>query len=425
MTEQLIPATSSDDRPRGADGALRRRAAAVIPGGMYGHQSAVPLPPEYPQFMRGGRGARIWDVDGNEYVDLMCSYGPVVLGHQHAAVEAAARAQADRGDCQNGPGEVMVELAELLVTTVRHADWAMFAKNGTDATTMCCTIARAHAGRSHILVARGAYHGAAPWCTPRLAGVTSADRANLGHYTFNDLESVTTAARDAGSDLAAIVVSPFKHDAGFDQELVDPAFARGLRALCDETGAALILDDVRCGFRLHLGSSWEPIGVLPDLSAWSKSIANGHPLAAALGAGRFRDAAASIFVTGSFWFSAAPMAAAIATIGALRDEGAIEVMDRCGTLLRAGILEQAAARGIEVNYTGPAAMPYLTFPGDREHQLGAVFAAAAIRSGLYLHPRHNWFISAAMTDADLAKALAATDEAFAAVQASQHEGGIT
>jgi glutamate-1-semialdehyde 2,1-aminomutase len=424
MTEQLTPVASSDRRPRETDRMLRRRAAAVIPGGMYGHQSAGPLPPEYPQFMRSGRGARIWDVDGTEYVDLMCSYGPIVLGHQHPAVEAAARAQAELADCQNGPGEAMVELAELLVATVQHADWAMFAKNGTDATTVCCTIARAQTGRSKILVATGAYHGAAPWCTPRLAGVTAADRANLGHYTFNDLESVTAAAAEADLDLAGIVVSPFKHDAGYDQELVDPAFARGLRELCNQTGAALILDDVRCGFRLHLGSSWEPIGVLPDLSAWSKAIANGHPLAAVLGSGRFRDGAARIFVTGSFWFSAAAMAAGIATIGALRDEGAIEAMDRTGTALRAGIVKQANERGIEINYTGPAAMPYLTFAGDRDHELGSVFAAAAIRGGLYLHPRHNWFISAAMTDADLAKALAATDEAFAAVRALL-EGGNT
>jgi glutamate-1-semialdehyde 2,1-aminomutase len=424
MTDQLTPAASSDQRPRETDRMLRRRAAAVIPGGMYGHQSAGPLPPEYPQFMRGGRGARIWDVDGNEYVDLMCSYGPVVLGHQHPAVEAAARAQAERADCQNGPGEVMVDLAELLVATVQHADWAMFAKNGTDATTMCCTIARAQTGRSKILVALGAYHGAAPWCTPRLAGVTRADRANIEYYKFNDLDSVIAGAAAAGDDLAAIVVSPFKHDAGYDQELVDPGFARGLRQLCTDTGAALILDDVRCGFRLHLGSSWEPIGVLPDLSAWSKAIANGHSLAAVVGSGRFRDAAASIFVTGSFWFSAAAMAAAIATITALRDEGAIETMDRVGTALRAGILEQASARGISINYTGPPPMPYLTFASDRDHELGSAFAAAAIRAGLYIHPRHNWFISAAMTDADLAKALEATDEAFAAVQ-ERLEGGNT
>jgi glutamate-1-semialdehyde 2,1-aminomutase len=415
MTDQATQVAGRDARPRSMDEQLRRRARAVIPGGMYGHQSAGPLPPAFPQFMREGLGARVWDVDGNEYVDLMCSYGPVVLGHRHPAVEAAAAAQAELADCQNGPGAVMVDLAELLVDTVQHAEWAIFAKNGTDATTICCTIARAHTGKSRILVATGAYHGAAPWCTPRLAGVTTADRANLGYYTYNDLASVQAAVASAGADLAGIVVSPFKHDAGFDQELVDPEFARGLRELCTQTGAALILDDVRCGFRLHLGSSWEPIGVLPDLSAWSKAIANGHPLAAVLGSGAFADAAASIFVTGSFWFSAAAMAAAIATIGALRDEGAIEAMDRMGAALRAGILQQAADRGIAISYTGPAVMPYLTFAGDQGHELGSTFAAAAVLAGAYVHPRHNWFISAAMTEADLAAALAATDAGFAAV----------
>ena len=422
MTDQLTRPSGRDVRPRSADEQLRRRARAVIPGGMYGHQSAASLPPEYPQFMRAGKGARVWDVDGNEYVDLMCSYGPVVLGHRHPAVEEAARAQAELADCQNGPGAVMVELAELLVGTVAHADWAMFAKNGTDATTICCTIARAGTGRSKILVATGAYHGAAPWCTPRLAGVTTADRANLGYYTFNDLSSVQAAVKEAGDDLAAIVVSPFRHDAGDDQELVEPEFARGLRELCTQSGAALILDDVRCGFRLHLGSSWEPVGVLPDLSAWSKAIANGHPLAAVLGSGAWADAAASIFVTGSFWFSAAAMAASIATIGALRAENSIETMDRAGVALRAGILRQAEARGVAVSYTGPAAMPFLSFRGDRSYELASTFAAAALRAGTYLHPRHNWFVSAAMTEADIAAALAATDEGFAAVQERQTSG---
>jgi glutamate-1-semialdehyde 2,1-aminomutase len=398
------------------DRLLRDRARAVIPGGMYGHQSAMSLPPAFPQFMRGGRGARIWDVDGNEYVDLMCSYGPVVLGHQHPGVEAAATAQAALGDCQNGPGPVLVDLAELLVATVRHADWAMFAKNGTDATTLCCTIARARTGRRKILAATGAYHGAAPWCTPRPAGTTPEDRANLGYYTYNDLDSVRRAAAEAGDDLAAILVSPFKHDAGHDQELVDPAFARGLRALCDATGAALILDDVRCGFRLHLGSSWEPVGVDPDLSAWSKAIANGHPLAAVLGSDAFRTGAQQVFVTGSFWFSAVPMAAAIATITALGEENAVEAMARTGSALREGILAQAHSRDLPVKYTGPAVMPYLTFAGDRDYELANVFAAQALRGGAYLHPRHNWFVSAAMTGADLALVLEATDQAFAAVR---------
>ena len=259
--------------------------------------------------MAVGEGCRVRDVDGNEYIDFMCSYGPIVLGHRHPAVEAAARAQLDQGDCQNGPGEVIVELAERFVDVVDHADWAMFAKNGTDATTMCVTVARSQTEKRKVLVAEGAYHGAAPWCTPAPAGVVPEDRAHLLHFRFNDLESVTKAVESADDDVAAIVVSPFKHDARHDQELVDPAFANGLRAICDDTGAALILDDVRCGFRLAHGGSWEPLGVAPDLSAWSKAIANGYPLAAVAGNDRFRAGAERIFVTGSFWFSAAAMAA--------------------------------------------------------------------------------------------------------------------
>jgi glutamate-1-semialdehyde 2,1-aminomutase len=396
------------------DQQLKERAQAVIPGGMYGHQVAPGA--AYPQFMRGGRGARVWDVDGHEYVDLMCSYGPVVLGHRHPAVEAAATIQAEQGDCQNGPSPVMVDLAELMVATVRHADWAIFAKNGTDATTMCCTIARAQTGKSKILVAKGAYHGAAPWCTPRPAGTTKADHENLIRYTFNDLTSVEAAINQAGDDLAGILVSPFKHDAGFDSELVDHGFARGLRQLCDQQQAALILDDVRCGFRLHLGSSWEPVGVDPDLSAWSKAIANGRALAAVLGNHKFRDGATNVFVTGSFWFAAVPMAAAVATIKALKEENAIGAMDRMGTQLRDGIVDQASSWDLAVNYTGPPAMPYLTFAGDTSHELGSVFAAQALRGGAYLHPRHNWFVSAAMTGDDLALVLEATDQAFAAVR---------
>lgn len=413
-TNSITP-TTDDVRPRQADRALRARAAAVIPGGMYGHQNVARLPAALPQFLERGEGCHIWDVDGNEYVDFMCSYGPIVLGHRHAAVEAAAEDQRRRADCQNGPGAVMVELAEKLVSVVDHADWALFAKNGTDATTTCVTVARATTQRRKVLVAEGAYHGAAPWCTPITNGTTPEDRVHLLHYRFNDLKSAIAAAESAGDDVAAIVVSPFKHDARFDQELVDPVFAAGLRELCDDLGAALILDDVRCGFRLALGGSWEPIGVKPDLSAWSKAIANGYPLAAVLGNDRFRPGAEGIFVTGSFWFSAVPMAASIATIDSLARESAVATMERAGQRLRDGIAAQAAAHGLTVNQTGPVQMPFMTFEGDHDYRLASHWTEIAARHGAYFHPMHNWFLSAAHTDADIDRALEATEAAFASV----------
>jgi glutamate-1-semialdehyde 2,1-aminomutase len=407
--EKSSAVTTGNRAPR--DAALRVRAAAVIPGGMYGHMSTRFLP-GYPQFIREGRGARIVDVDDREYVDLMCSYGPVIVGHRHPDVERAAIAQGAIGDCLNGPTERMVELAEKLVSTVQHADWAMFAKNGTDATTLCCTIARATTGRRKLLVASGAYHGASPWFTPVPAGTTPQDRENLVHYTYNDLASARAAADGVTGDLAGVLVSPFKHDAGSDQESVDPEFARGLRALCDETGAALILDDVRCGFRLHHGGSWEPIAVAPDLSAWSKAIANGYALAAVLGNERFREGAASVFATGSFWFSSVAMAASLATIDVLEREGAVAHMVRMGAALREGIGAQAARYGFDIRQTGPVQMPFLSFVGDRDHAMAGRFCELALRHGVYLHPRHNWFVSAAMSDLDLAMALDATDSAF-------------
>lgn len=110
---------------------------------MYGHLNMRLLPPEYPQFMASGQGSRVIDVDGREFVDLMCRWGPVILGHRHPVLEEAAARQASLGDCLNGPSPRMVELAECFVSVVEHAQWVMFQKNGTDATTLCCTIARA------------------------------------------------------------------------------------------------------------------------------------------------------------------------------------------------------------------------------------------------------------------------------------------
>lgn len=400
------------------DAVWRQRAQSVIPNGMYGHQSARALPEGFPQFLARGEGGRIWDIDGNEYIDFMCSYGPIVLGHRHPKVEAAVRAQMELADCQNGPSSTMVELCELFVDRVDHADWAMLAKNGTDATTMCVTIARATTKRRKVMVAKGAYHGAAPWCTPNATGVVPEDRAHLVHYTFNDTQSVLDAVQRHGDDLAAIVVSPFKHDARFDQEMVDPEWAQLLRRLCDETGAALILDDVRAGFRLAYGGSWETVGVKPDLSAWSKAIANGYPLASVLGNDRFRDGASSIFVTGSFWFSAVPMAAGIATILALGEEDGLGSMQRAGQRLRDGLAAQAASHGLVVNQTGPVTMPLLTFAADKEFERANLWTGVAAQHGAYLHPWHNWFTCAAHTDDDIDAALVATEEGFAAVRSA-------
>ena len=217
------------------DRALRERAEAVIPNGMYGHQSVRALPDNYPQFFAKANGARLWDADGNEYLDFMCGYGPNLLGYAHPTIDAAAARQQRLGDAMTGPAPVMVELAEKFVSMIGHADWAIFCKNGTDATTMAMMTARAHAGKRKILVAKGAYHGAAPWCTPRLTGTVPEDRAHSISYIYNDVSSLEAALVASGDDLAGIIASPFKHDAFVDQQMPDAAYAnRAVRSAMNE-----------------------------------------------------------------------------------------------------------------------------------------------------------------------------------------------
>jgi glutamate-1-semialdehyde 2,1-aminomutase len=398
-------------------GALFGRAWQVVPGGIYGHQSPTMLVPgAYPYFFTRGEGARIWDVDGHEYVDLMCSYGPIVLGHNHPKVEQAAARQAALGNCFNGPAPVFVELAERLVALTPWAEWAVFAKNGSDVCTWATEVARAETGRRKILTATGAYHGTHAWCSPLLDGTLPEDRSHITHYRYNDLASVDEAIAAHPGDVAGIMVSPFRHDAFHDQELAAPGFLAGLRERCDRLGAVLILDDVRAGFRLHLGGSGEAVGVQPDLTCYCKAIANGHPLAAGLGRESLRDAAMRVFFTGSYWTSAVPMAAALACLAELEATDGIGTMQRMGEKLREGLERQAAAHRLPVRYTGPPAIPFMTFVDDAgSFERSRTFAAACAARGVYLHPHHNWFINAALGEKDLAAILDATDDAFAEV----------
>src|SRR5262249_27998273 len=183
---------------RAVDSAYRDRAQRVIPNGMYGHLSTSRLGPEYPQFMARGEGARVWDVDGREFIDFMCTFGPILLGHAHPEVDAVAVETAARGDVLNTPGPEMVELAEVLVDEIPHADWAMFAKNGTDATTLALVAARAKTGHRKVLMARGSYHGIGGWALPDEAvGTTPEDHVNTVRFEYNDLDSVEAAVEQA------------------------------------------------------------------------------------------------------------------------------------------------------------------------------------------------------------------------------------
>jgi glutamate-1-semialdehyde 2,1-aminomutase len=391
---------------------LLDRARKVIPGGMYGHESVALLPADFPQFFSRAEGARLWDADGNEYVDYMCAFGPNLLGYNNPQIEAVAQAQAARGDTMTGPSEAMVRLAEDFVGMIDHADWAMFCKNGSDATSMALVMARAHTGRRKVLVAKGTYHGASPWNTPNLKGILPEDRAHLIYFTYNDLDSLRDAVKLANGDVAAVFATPFRHEVFHDQTVPLDEYAKGARSICDEIGALLIADEIRTGFRLSRDCSWSAFGVKPDLSCWGKVLANGYPLSAVLGAEKIREAAQAIFVTGSFWFSAVPMAAGVETLRLIRESDYLERMVSIAERLRSGIAEQAQTHGFGLRQTGPAQMPQILFEDDPDMRIGYFWTAAAVRRGVYLHPYHNMFVTSALTEDDIVKTLNVTDAAF-------------
>ena len=229
------------------------------------------------------------------------------------------------------------------------------------------------------------------------------------------MTSLRAAAAEAGNDLAAILVTAFRHDMGRDLELPTAEFAKAARAACDAAGAALIIDEVRAGLRLDIRGSWEALGVRPDLAAWSKAIANGYALAAVTGNDRFREAAAKVFVTGSFWCGTVAMAAARATLRIARETDVPGHIRAMGLRLREGLATLADRHGIAIRQSGPPQMPLMLFDADPEVRKGRAFCSAALRHGAFFHPQHNMFLSAAHGPADIDAALEAASHGFKAV----------
>lgn len=396
---------------------LFERACKVIPCGIYGHHSpALRTPGSTPYYFERGQGSRIWDVDGNEYVDWICSYGPMLLGHNHPKVEEAAARQREKGNSLSGPSEVMVELAERLVAMTPFADWFVFAKNGSDMTTWSIQVARAHTGRNKVIMAQGAYHGKDAWCTPGHAGLVRGDREDILTFRWNDLEGLKTLAERHRGNVAAVILTPYYFPTWWDSELPAEGFWQGVRKLCDDDGIVLVLDDVRTCFRLHMGGSGEYFGFRPDLASYCKAIANGHALSACGGRQELKTAASKVFLTGSYWFNAVPMAAAMATLDELEACDGVARMVEIGTMLCDGLTACATSHGLQFRCSGHPAMPFLRFSNDDDLYRSQVWCAEVTRRGAFVHPHHNLFVSTAHTEEDVKLTLDAADAAFGIVK---------
>ncbi len=398
--------------------ALFRRAAAVIPGGIPGHTTpAATIPGAVPYFAAQGFGCRYRDVDGNEFIDFMGGYGPLILGYHHPEVEAAADAARRLGAAFNHPTSILVELAEKLTDRIDFADWAVFAKNGADLTTWSLMVAREVTGRPKILKIRGAYHGSHAWCTPGHGGLIPEDRAHIHDFPFNDVAALESLFVRHRGQIAGLILTPFHHPAFADSVLPTREFVAAANRLCREHGVLQILDDVRCGFRLSIDGSHSVYGYTPDLAVYCKALANGHSISACVGRSAHKAAASRVFLTGSYWNDPAPMAAALATLDIIERDRIPEKLATTGRRFVDAFLSLAQKHGVPLVASGPPAMPYVRVADDSSFVRTQALCAAAIAHGVFLHPHHNWFISAAMTESDIDDALTRLDYALGTLPA--------
>ena len=397
---------------------LFRRAAKVIPRGIYGTRGPwLVVPGSYPLFAERGRGARYRDADGNEYIDYLCGFGASILGYADPTVDAAARAADRDGFGFNHPTAAMVELAEFLTARIAGMDWALFGKNGSDATSFALQAARAHTGRRTVLKAAGAYHGSHPWATPGNAGLTAEDRAHVYDFTWNDPADLEALVAQHRHDLAAIIVTPYHHPLFDDSEFSERGFLQRLCELAQRHGAVVISDDVRVGFRACLDGSHQVFDFAPDLTCYAKAMANGYPIAACLGRTPLYRAAAAVFATGTFWMQQGPMAAAMACIRRLEETDGVALMRQRGTELIDGLRQVAVRHGERLHVSGLPSMPKVRFATEDDFLRFQRFCAAATRRGAYFHPFHNWFLSTAHSAEDVARTIDIADAALAEVRA--------
>jgi glutamate-1-semialdehyde 2,1-aminomutase len=397
------------------------RACHVIPGGIYGHLGPaegcmIPID-AYPFFISHAKGTHIWDIDGNKFIDYMSAYGANILGYCDQDVDSAFKEQMTRANCTSLPSTNMIDLAEFLVETVKTAKWAYFMKNGNDATTFAIMIARHATQKKKIVFLNGFYHGVAPWCQKKdSAGVIEEDVINNLYIPFNDFNALEQVFEENKNQLACFIGTPYLHGNFLTNILPVKGYWQRVRQLCSEHNVILIIDDVRCGFRLDLAGSDHYYGFEADLICFGKAIANGYSISALCGKEFLKTKANEIMYTGSYWMSAAPFAAALETLKKLKKLDTPKYLREFGLKLTSGMQKIAQENGFNLEISGEPSLFYAMVINDDSQLLNQEWISECVRRGVFFTSHHNHFINMAMNNEDLEYTFEVTDEAFKEVR---------
>ena len=406
MNERFFDALAEEDiyaRTFGRSQAQLKKAQEFIPlGAQTFSKSHLQFPQPSPLFVTHGDGGLVWDVDGNEYVDLVSALLPNVLGYRDADVDVAIRRQVAAGISFSLATELEAELAETLCRLIPCAEAVRFGKTGTDATTAAIRLARAYTGRDRVLIC-GGYHGWADWSVERNLGVPEdvrnlTTRIPFGDYDAADAYFTKMLGRPRS---AAVIVEPEGN----------PGYLQHLRSLCNSSGTVLIFDEVITGFRFNLGGAQKLYGVTPDLATFGKSMANGMPLSAIVGRKDIMkkfEPPENIFYSGTMFGETLSLAAAIATIKKLERDDLVPQLWRTGTDLsmRASEIIDKYDLGDFIRLSGEPSLVRLQFFTDK---IAALFRREMIKTGTLIIASHN--VCSAHTENDIKRVLKSYDHA--------------
>ena len=416
---------------------LFERARALMPGGVNSPVRAFRAVGGAPRFMREGRGAHLIDVDGNELIDYIGSWGPLILGHAHPDVVGAVERAAARGMSFGAPTELEIELAELVCAAVPSIEKVRMVNSGTEAAMSAVRLARGATGRPKIIKMAGCYHGhsdsllvkagsgAMTFGLPDSPGVTPGNAADTLTVPYNDLEATEEALRENAGQVAAIIVEPVAGNMGCVPPR--PGYLAGLRDLTSRHGALLIFDEVMTGFRVAYGGAQALYGIKPDITVLGKVIGGGLPVAAYGGRRDLMEQIAPegpIYQAGTLSGNPLAMAAGIAMLRLLQNGAVYEKLETSSARLAAGLGEAAAEAGVTIYQTRVGSMTGLFFQAGpvwneedaRRSDLGLFkrYFHGMLQEGIYLAPSQfeAGFVSAAHTDADIEQTVAAARRVF-------------
>lgn len=411
---------------------LFERACRLMPGGVSSPVRAFGSVGGIPRFIASGSGSRITDVDGRSYLDLVGSWGPLILGHAHPAVVEAVTGAASRGTSFGAPTEGEVELAEVICSAMPSIEMLRLVSSGTEATMSALRLARAATGRSKILKFAGCYHGhvdsllvaagsgVLTFGLPDSPGVTAGTRADTATAPYNSTSGVDEAFDEFGHELAAVIVEPIAGNMGVVAPA--PGFLERLQARCRRSGTLLIVDEVITGFRVGYSGAQGALGIQPDLTTLGKVIGGGLPIGAYGGRADLMSQVApagAVYQAGTLSGNPISVAAGLATLRELAKPGTYQLLEALGAALADGLQAAVKAAGAPARLQRVGSMQTLYFSQSAVTDLESArradtagyarFFHAMLDRGIFLPPAQleASFVSLAHTPADIEEIVAA------------------